>query len=211
MVDIQTHYLYLFCQKWCPFIDWPLINSGHFGFSTHNAMSKIFSDNTTMYTAYWNPLIDTKNTNLPLLCRKWYEFIAWPWTNGSHLEFFTNNAMFKILSDKTTMYGIPENPMINTKNTNLPLLCRKWYEFIALPWTNGCHLEFFTHNAMTKIFSDNTTMYGIPENRMIDTNNTNLPVLCRKWYEFIAWPWTNGGHLGFYPQCNVQSYCWPHH
>ena len=36
---------------------------------------------------------------------------------------------------------------------------------------------FFTYNAMSKIFSDNTNMYGIPENPMIDTKNTNLPLL----------------------------------
>ena len=161
-------------------------------------MAKIFSDNTTMYGIPENPMIDTENTNLSLLCRKWYEFIVWPWTNGGHLGFFTHNAMSKISSDNTITYGIPENPMIDTKNTKLPLLCRKYYEFIAWPWTNGGHLECFTHNAMSKIFSDNITMYGIPENPMIDTKNTNLRLLYRKWYEFIAWPWTNGGHLGFF-------------
>ena len=33
------------------------------------------------------------------------------------------------------------------------------------------------HNVMSKIFTDNTTMYGIPENPMTDTKNTNLPLL----------------------------------
>ena len=33
---------------------------------------------------------------------------------------------------------------------------------------------------MSKIFSDNTTMYGIPENPIIDTKNTNLSLFCRK-------------------------------
>ena len=40
---------------------------------------------------------------------------------------------------------------------------------------------------MSKIFSDNTTMYSIPENPMIDTKNMNLPIVCRKLYEFIAY------------------------
>ena len=31
-------------------------------------------------------------------------------------------------------------------------------------------------------------------------------MFCRKLYQFIVLPWTNGGHLGFYPECNVQKY-----
>ena len=67
-------------------------------------------------------------------------------------------------------------------------------------------LDFFTHNAMSKIFSDNTTVSDIPWNFIIDINNMNMPLFCWKWYQFIVWPWTNGSHLGFYPQYNVQSY-----
>ena len=58
---------------------------------------------------------------------------------------------------------------MDTKITNLYLFCEKWCPFIAWPWTNRGHLRFFTQNVMSKIFSDNTTMSGIPENLMIYT------------------------------------------
>ena len=141
---------------------------------THNTMSKIFSDNTTMSGIHENPRIDTKNANISLLRQKWYQFIVWPWTNGGHLGFFTQNAMSKIFSDNFTMSGIHENPRIDTKNANMPLLCRKWYQFIDWPWSNG----FFTHNATSKIFSDNATVSGILQNPIIHTKNMNLPLLC---------------------------------
>ena len=196
----------------------------------------------------------TRNKNMPLLCRKWYQFIVWPWTNGGHLVFFTHNTMSKIFSGNNTMSGIHENPRIDTKNpnisivskmisiycltldkwrpswifypqcnvenifwqyhyvrhtwnpridtkdANMPLLCRKWYQFIVWPWTNGGHLGFFTHNTTSKIFSDNATVSDTLKNPIIDTKNMNLPLLCWIIYQFIVWPWTNGGHLGFYPQ-----------
>ena len=41
-------------------------------------------------------------------------------------------------------------------------------------------LGFFTHNAMSEIFSDNTTVSDIPQNLIIDIKNMNLPLLCRK-------------------------------
>ena len=47
------------------------------------------------------------------------------------------------------------------------------------------------------VFSGHTTMSGIPENPMVDTKITNLLLFCRKLYQFIVWPCTNGGHLGF--------------
>ena len=75
---------------------------------------------------------------------------------------FTNSAMFKVISNPTTRSGIPENPIADTKIVNVLLFCRKTYQFIVRPWANGGHLAFFTHNAMSKIFSDNTTISGIP-------------------------------------------------
>ena len=65
-MDTEITVLYLFCQKWCPFIDRALTNSSHLGFFTHNAMSKICSDNTTMYSIPENPMIDTKKTPICL-------------------------------------------------------------------------------------------------------------------------------------------------
>ena len=148
--------------------------------------------------------------NRLLLCPKWYQYIVWPWTNVGHLRFY-QQAMSKVISNPTTRSGIPENPIVDTKIVSLLLFCRKIYQFIVWPWANGGHLGFPTYNAMSKIFSDNTTISGIPENPMIDTSNMNLPLLCRKWYWFTVWPWAKGGHLGFYPQCNVQSNFRPHY
>ena len=49
-----------------------------------------------------------------------------------------------------------------------------------------------------KDISDNTTLSGIPENPMIDPIIDEYASLFRKLYQFIVWPWTNGGHLGFF-------------
>ena len=48
-----------------------------------------------------------------------------------------------------------------------------------------------------RVFSGHTTMSGVPENPIVDTKITNLLLICRKLYQFIVWPYTNGGHLGF--------------
>ena len=57
-----------------------------------------------------------------------------------------------------------------------------------------------------KVRSGHTTMSGVPENPMVYTKITHLLLFWRKWYQFIVWPWTYGGHLGFNPQCNVLKY-----
>ena len=216
--------LYIFCKKLCPFIVWPWTNGGHLGFVTHNAMSEFFSDNTTMSGSPENHIIDTKNTNLRLLCRKWYQFIAWLWTNGGHLGYFTHNAISKIFptciflptiqskifSDNTTMSGIHENPRIDTKNTNISLLCQKWYQLIVWPWTNGGHLEFFTHNAMSKIFSDNTTISGIHENPRIDTKNANKPLLCLFWqHHYVRLTWKPHNRHQKHESASIMSKIFP--
>ena len=120
MMNTKITVLYLFCQKWYPFIDRPLTNSSHLDILPTRQCLKYFLTTPLCrpYGIPQNPMIDTENTNLPLLCRKWYEFIAWPWTNGSHLGFFTHNAMSKISSDNTIMYGIHENHKIDTKTQN---------------------------------------------------------------------------------------------
>ena len=45
----------------------------------------------------------------------------------------TMECLKYFLTTPSAMYGIPVNPMIDTKNTNLPLLCQKCYAFIAWP------------------------------------------------------------------------------
>ena len=71
----------------------------------------------------------------------------------------------------------------------------------------------FTHNTMSKVFFDHATMSDMPENPIVDIKIKikNLCLFCQKWYQFIVWPWTNGGHLRFYPQCNAQDCLCPHH
>ena len=116
-----------------------------------------------------NPMIDTQKQEYASIMSKMISIYCLPLNNGDYLVFFTHNTMSKIFSDNSTMSGIHENPRIDTKNANISLLFQKWYQFIVWPWTNGGHLGFFTHNAMSKIFSDNTTMSGIHENPSIDT------------------------------------------
>ena len=45
-----------------------------------------------------------------------------------HLEKF---QCHKVFSGHTTMSGVPENPMVGTKITNLLLSCRQLYQFIV--------------------------------------------------------------------------------
>ena len=53
----------------------------------------------------------------------------------------------------------------------------------------------FTQNAMSKnTFWPHHFMSGIPENPLVDTKIMNHYILL-KLYEFIVWPYTNGGHF----------------
>ena len=158
-----------------------------------------------MYGIPENPIIDTKNTNLSLFCRKWYEFIARPSTNGGHLGFFTHNAMAKISSDNTTMYGIPEKPHDECLKHEFACIILKmiWIYCLTLNKWRPSWIFLPTMQCL-KYLLTTPLCTAYLKNLMMNAWNTNLRVLFWKWYEFTAWPWTNGGHLGFfYPQCNV--------
>ena len=116
--------------------------------------------------------------NRILLCPKWYQYIVWPWTNVGHLGFY-QQAMSAVISNPTPRSGIPENPIVDTKIVSLLLFCRKIYQFIVWPWANGGHLGFSTHNAMSKIFSDDTTISGIPENPMIHLKHESSSIVSK--------------------------------
>ena len=60
----------------------------------------------------------------------------------------------------------------------------------------------FTHNAMTKVRSCHTRISDILKNPMVHTKIMLVLLICLKWYQLVL-PRTNGGHLGFYSQCNV--------
>ena len=62
--------------------------------------------------------------------------------NDGHLGLFNHNAMSQISFDKTTMSGMPGNPMIDTKNINKPQLRRKLYKFTIQPLEKVGHLGF---------------------------------------------------------------------
>ena len=62
---------------------------------------------------------------------------------------------------------------------------------------------------MSNVFSDRTTISSIHENPMVDTIIMNMLMFCLKLFKCIVSPGTNGGHLGFYPECNVQKYFLP--
>ena len=184
----------LLCLKWYWFTIWLRAKGGHLGFYPQcNVQSNFWPHYEVGHT--WKPYgrhrnhapapIQWKMTSIYCLTLAiWWPswilltmqcpFIVWPWSNGGHLGFFTHNVMSNIFSDNTTMSGILENLMIDTKNTNLRLSWWKWYQFIAWPLTNGGQLGFFSHNAISKIFYANTTMSGIPENPIIDTKKTRI-------------------------------------
>ena len=50
------------------------------------------------------------------------------------------------------------------------------------------------------VLSDPIAMSSMPENPMIDSKNEEFASM------LLKMPLTNGSHLGFYPQFNVQSY-----
>ena len=74
-------------------------------------------------------------------------------------------------------------------------------------------LDFFIHNAMSEIFSDNSTSVcqAYLKTLRIDIKNTTIymPLLCRKWYQFSAWPWLPSWI--FYQQCFVWNIFRQHH
>ena len=51
----------------------------------------------------------------------------------------------KIFSGHTTMSDVPENPMVDTKITNLLLFYRQLYPFIVRPCTNSGHVGYCGH------------------------------------------------------------------
>ena len=130
-------------------------------------MSNIFSDNTSMSHIHENHDTHKKHKSASFMS-KMISIYCLTLDKWRPYWIVTHNAMSKTFFDNTAMSGIAENPMKDTKNTNLPILCRKWYQFVIWPWTNGGHLGFFTHNAVSKIFSDNGTVSGLPENPIID-------------------------------------------
>ena len=62
---------------------------------------------------------------------------------------------------------------------------------------------------MSNVFSGRTTISSIHENPTVDTKIMNMLMFCWKLYKFNVSPGTNSGHLGFYPECNVQKYFLP--
>ena len=64
--------------------------------------------------------------------------------------YFMHNTIFNELSGQTTMSGVSENPMADTKITNLLLFWRKWYQFIVY-LEHMAAMSDFTHNAMSLI------------------------------------------------------------
>ena len=199
-------------RKWYQFIGWPWTNGDYSGFLPTIQYLKYFPTTPQCPAYLKNPWLTQKNTNMPLSWRKWYQFIGWPWTNGDYSGFLPTMQYLKYFPTTPQCPAYLKNPWLTQKNTNMPLSCRKWYQFIVWPWTNGGHLRFFTHNAISKIFSDNTTMSGIPENPMIDTKKDGYASIMTKmisiyWLTLDKWRpfWI------FYLQCNVENIFWQCH
>ena len=103
---------------------------------------------------------------------------------------FTHNAMFHVVVYHTTMSGIPEDIMIDTKVISLYQICQK----MAL--IDRLTLDV-THNARPEVFFDQTNMSGIPENPMVDTKIMNLHQLCTQLALVYCFTLGSDGHLGF--------------
>ena len=79
---------------------------------------------------------------------------------------FTHNAMIHVVAYHTTMSGIPENIMIDTKViSNMSKNDTDWLFNLGKVAT----ILDVTHNAKPELLFGHTTMSGIPENPMVHT------------------------------------------
>ena len=190
MLDIQIMNLFIFLWKLYQINVSPWIHSGFIGFLTHMQCLKCFL--TTPLS--WDYL----KTIPYLFCRKWCQFIVWPWTNGGHLGFLPTMQCLTYFLATPLCTAYPKIPWWTLK----PRICLYYSE-------NDMNLLFdLEQMAVILVFHPQCNVWNIfwqhhyvrhTWNPMINTKTTNLPLLWRKWYKFIVWPWTNGGHLGFFP------------
>ena len=93
-----------------------------------------------------------------------------------------------VFSGHTTLSGVPENPMVDTKITNLLL----FWKMISIYFLtlNIWRLSWILPSIQChKVFSGYTTMSGVPENPMVDYKSTNLLLFCRKLYCLTLHKW----------------------
>ena len=91
-----------------------------------------------------------------------------------------------------------------TKITNLLPFCWQLYYFLV--FTNDGHLGF-CHNAISNVLSKQT----LCREYLKTQNYAFRSILSKMMVIYIAWPCSNGGHHGFYPQCDGQYNFRPHH
>ena len=76
------------------------------------------------------------------------------------------------------------NPKVDTEIMHLLLLCENYTNLMCNIGKIVAILDFFTHNAMSKVLSDHIIRSGIPENSIVDTKIMKLPLFSQKLYQF---------------------------
>ena len=110
---------------------------------------------------------------------------------------FTHNAMSKVFFDHNTMSGTPFKPHSSHQNQESVTILKKIISIYCSTLNIWRPTWILPTRQCPKVRSGHTTMSGVPENPMVYTKITNLLLFCRQLNQFIVWPCTNGGHLGF--------------
>ena len=147
--------------------------------------------------------------NLLLFCLKLYKKMfdtnfVWPLPcQMAAILNFTHNKMLELLSGHTIKSGIPGEPTTYTFKRDAPSILSKIIRINCFDLAQMAAILDFDHNAMTKVRSGHTRLSDIIENPMVHTKIMLVLLFWKKWYQFISLHWTNGGHPGFYSQCNI--------
>ena len=113
------------------------------------------------------------NEKLHIICA-----LSWPF--GGH---------FVCLMTAILVYGLSNIMFASHRGVYMKILhgCYQNHESASslLNYINFCLSQMaaildFTHNAISKVLSNHTTMSGIPENHMVDTKIMLLRPFCRK-------------------------------
>ena len=168
--------LFLFYRKLYQVNIWPWTHVGIIGIFTHNACLKYFLTTTWSREYIKTPWWTLKSriciySTMSIYCltlNKWRSScIFYPQCNVENIFWQYHNVRHKW------------KPQDRHQKHEYASIMSKWYQFIVWPRTNGGHLGLFTHNAMSKIFSDNATVSGILLNPIIDTKNMNLSLVLK--------------------------------
>ena len=165
----------------------------------------VLSNPITMSSMPENHMVDNKDDESASMMLKMPLIYCLTLYKGSHLGFSQQYNVRSIFWPHHYV-GHTRKPYSRHQNHESVTILKKMisiYCFTLNIWRPSWILPTMQ---CPKIRFGHTTVSGVPENLMVDTKITNLELFWRKWYQFIVWPWTYGGPLGFYTQCNVVKY-----